>query len=159
MVSIPPPLPHPYRLLGTWPLRPQPSRDQAPHHHHHAHPSGVELQLPSRCALHPQGLLGTVVPGTGAQPGLCGCFTGQPLPASLPRDREKKKQHSGLLSTCCVRPGAALWKEKESLSASQHRSGLDRRLGTHEGQKTTHWSSLLLPCGFLGSNLGHQAWQ
>lgn len=75
-------------------------------------PSGLELQLPGPCALHPQGLLGTVVPEGGGAAWALGCFTGQPRPASLPSDSEK--QHSGLRSTCCVRPGAALWKEEES---------------------------------------------
>lgn len=68
MVSIP------RRPIRLGPGRSTPHPSDAPATKHAPAtpiPSGVELQLPGPCALHPQGLLGTVVPGGwGVQPGL-----------------------------------------------------------------------------------------
>lgn len=67
MVSIP------RRPIGLGPSRSTPHPSDAPAAKRAPAtpiPSGVELQLPGPCALHPQGLLGTVVPGGGVQPGL-----------------------------------------------------------------------------------------
>lgn len=70
MVSIP------RRPIGLGPSRSTPHPSDAPAAKRAPAtpiPSGVELQLPGPCALHPQGLLGTVVPGEG------GCSLGSGL--------------------------------------------------------------------------------